>query len=82
MSTTMMALRPATINIVPSDLEHIRQGDYLKNCCISAIMTDFYQNFIEIMAMWLATKMSSAEIENVGQGHHLQKSYHAIIYRF
>ena len=38
-------------------------------------MTDFYQTFIEIMAMWPATKMSSADLENVGHGHHLHKSY-------
>ena len=42
-------------------------------------MTDFYQTFIEMMATNVsnkmsATKLSSADLENIGQGHNLQNS--------
>ena len=38
-------------------------------------MTNFYQSFIEMMAMWSATKnVLAVDLLNVGQGHHLQKS--------
>ena len=72
-STTMKASRPGTNKIVSSDLEHVGRGYHLqKPLYISYYMTDFYQSFIEIMGMLLATNCHVSSFENLCQGH--QKS--------
>ena len=47
---------------------------FKKFAYISAILTSFNQISTTIMAPWPAAKIVlSSDVENVGQGHHLQK---------
>ena len=60
--------------ILSSDLKNVGQGHHLqKSLKFSNYTTDICQTFIEMIAMWPATKMSSADVENVGQDHISQK---------
>ena len=57
--TTMMASRPTTTKCLIILPQNVGQGQNLqKSLYLSYYTTDFYRTFVEIMAMWLATKMS------------------------
>ena len=61
-------------------LENIGQSHHLnKLSYLGYCKTDFNQTFTERMAVWLATKMSQADLENVGQGQHLKKILIALL---
>ena len=48
------------------ELENVCQGYHLQKS-LSYYANEFYAIFIEMMAMWPATKMTSADLENIGQ---------------
>ena len=59
---TMMATMPATKNDLSSDLENVSQGRHLQKALYLSYYTteSFYQTFIEMMAVWPATKISDS----------------------
>ena len=70
----MMAVWPAT-RVISSDLEIVGSHHLQKNCCISTIIWPIFTK----LSLNYSTEASSqnaisADLENVGQVHHLQKS--------
>ena len=65
----MIASRLATKMSYHLTLKMLVKVTINKIRCLCYYMTDFHQTFIELMLMWPATKILSADLENVDQGH-------------